>query len=115
MTFTAEDRVPALQNPIVPMLHELGISTHRLGYRHLIIAIPCYARDTDQSLSKEVYPYVASCVGFVDWHSVERSIRTVISDAWDKRIPEVWERYFPGQQKAPTNHQFIAVLAERLQ
>lgn len=114
MITTKEDQIFALRNPTIAMLHELNISIHRLGYKSLSIAVPCYAVDDMQSLTKETYPYVAHCFGCTDWHSVERSIRTVILTAWDHRDPEIWNQYFPNQIKAPSNKQFIAVLAERL-
>jgi len=114
MTTTAEHLLHALRTPTVAMLRELGISTHRLGYRYLTVAIPCYAADDTQSLTKELYPYVAHCFGHTDWHSIERSIRTVILAAWEQRDPVTWARYFPNQSKAPSNKQFIATLAEQL-
>ena len=114
MISTAEDQIHALRDPTIAMLHELGISIQRLGYKYLTVAVPCYSIDDSQSLTKEVYPYVSQCFGCTDWHSVERSIRTVILTAWDHRDPEIWNQYFPNQIKAPSNKQFIAVLAERL-
>lgn len=111
---TADSRISALYYPTIALLHELGIGVHLLGYRYLAVAIPCYACNSEQSLSKEIYPYVAHCFGCVDWHPVERSIRSAIGDAWEHRNPAVWEQYFPNQKKAPTNKQFMAVLAERL-
>ena len=99
----------------VSMLHELGLGVHRLGYTHLTLAVPLYAKDMTQSLSKEIYPHIARCFGYPDWHCVERSVRTAILDAWDRRNPETWERYFPEETKAPTNKKFIATLAERLE
>lgn len=113
MISTAEDQILALRDPTITMLHELGISIHRLGYKYLTIAVPCYLIDDTQSLTKEVYPYVANHFGCTDWHSVERSIRTVILTAWEHGDPGVWEQYFLNQKKPPSNKQFIAVLAER--
>ena len=110
----AEQRLEILQEDTVKMLHSLHISVHRQGYKALLLAIPCYALDCDQSLSKEVYPYVAQRLSYADWHGVERAIRLVILDAWERRNPAIWEDCFPGQRKAPTNKQFIAVLAQRL-
>lgn len=111
---TADSPFSVLYCRTAALLHELGLGTHRLGYRYLTVAIPCYASDSDQNMSKEIYPYVGNCFGCVDWHPVERSIRSAIGDAWEHRNPAVWERYFPNQKKAPTNKQFVAVLAERL-
>lgn len=114
MISTAEDQILALRDSTITMLHELGISIHRLGYKYLTVAVPCYSLDDSQSLTKEVYPYVANHFGCTDWHSVERSIRTVILTAWDHRDPEIWNQHFPNQSKAPSNKQFIATLSERL-
>lgn len=114
MMFTSESRIPALYDPICALLHELGFSAHRLGYKYLTIAIPCYAHDSEQSLSKEIYPYVGACFHFAHWPSVERSIRSAIADAWEHGNPSVWRQYFPNLEKAPSNKHFIAVLAERL-
>ena len=103
------------QDATTAMLHELGISIHRLGYVYLSIAVPCYASDNTQSLSKELYPYVAKQLDkYTKWHAVERSIRAVVLEAWNRRDPVVWEWYFPRYKKVPTNKQFIAVVAERI-
>ena len=90
MTTTAEDWIRVLRDPTRQHLHDLGISTHRIGYKYLTVVIPCYTMDPGQSLTKEVYPYVASYFGCADWHSVERSIRSAIQDAWERREPEIW-------------------------
>lgn len=109
---TAEDKEKARREETIALLHLLGIGIHRLGYQYLrIAAVPFAANDT-QSLSKELYPYVAAQTGCADWRSVERAIRAVILDAWEERNEAVWEQYFPNQKKAPTNKQFLAVLAE---
>lgn len=96
-------------------LHSLGCPVHRFGYDHLIVAIRRYARGDIESLSKELYPYVAEQFGYTDWRAIERSIRAEITDGWDNGDPQVWKLYFPHHQKAPSNKQFIATLAERLQ
>ena len=107
--------VPTSSVTISALLHTLGFPIHRCGYDHLIVAINRYAEGDIQSLSKELYPYVSECFGYTDWHAVEHSIRSIISDTWDIRDPEIWERYFPRFHKAPSNKRFIATLAELLQ
>lgn len=97
------------------MLHELGISVHRHGYQQLRIGIPHFAHDSTQALAKELYPYISDQLGFTGGCAVERSIRGVISDAWKQRDPDVWDRYFPKYQNHPSNKEFIATLAERLE
>lgn len=114
MIISEDRRLGEMQADTIHMLRELQIGVHRLGYRQLFIAIPRYAMDRTQSLSKEVYPYVADYFGCPDWHSVEHAIRVAILDAWEKRDPVVWQGYFPGATKPPTNKQFIAALADRL-
>ena len=81
MINSAEDQITLLQDDTIKMLHNLSISIHRMGYKCLTIAIPCYAINDTQSLSKETYPYVARRLGYMDWRGVERAIRTVILDA----------------------------------
>lgn len=114
MTVTFEEQVCALRGDTCKMLHELQIGIHRLGYKQLALLIPCYCLDDNQSLTKELYPYVAQCFGYCSWQSVEHAVRIAIIDAWKQRNPTVWERYFPGMEKPPTNKQFIATLAEQL-
>lgn len=114
MITTAEEWIRMLRDLTIAHLRNLGISPHRNGYKYLTVVIPCYAMDPGQSLTKEVYPYVASYFGCADWHSVERSIRLVVQDAWERRDLEIWAQYFRNQKKVPSNKQFIAVLAEKL-
>ncbi len=97
------------------MLHELTFPIHRFGYDHMLLAVSRYAKGDIQSLTKELYPYIADFFGYADWHAVEHSIRSAIADAWAARDPIVWEQYFPNLDKAPSNKRFIATLAERLQ
>ena len=103
------------QRQVIHMLHELNIAVHRVGHKQLVIAILRYAQDDTQSLTKEVYPHVARCLGYSDWRAVEHSIRVSIMHGWLDRNPEIWERYFPGLDKTPPNKLFIAMLAQRLQ
>lgn len=97
------------------MLRELSFGAYRDGYVQLCIGIPCYALDTVQGMCKELYPYIADELGHGNWHSVERSIRFAIMDAWERRNNDIWDKYFPNFKKAPTNKVFIATLADRLE
>lgn len=96
------------------MLRELGISVHRSGYRILCEAIPRYADNDRQMMSKELYPALAKSFGLSNAPAVERPIRYAISTAWQDRDAEVWARYFPKCDRAPSNLLFIATLADRL-
>ena len=73
-----------LQDSTIEILHELRINISRQGYKCLTIAVPCYAIDDTQSLSKELYPYIAKYLGHIDWHTVERATRTAILDTWEQ-------------------------------
>ena len=55
------------------MLFELGIPVHRAGYRQLCLAIPRFAQNKSQSLTKELYPYIAQTLGHSDWRAVEHA------------------------------------------
>lgn len=94
------------------ILHELSVPIHQGGYRKLCLAIPCFAADPEQGLIKGVYPFVSQELGCTG--SVEASIRRTIRHAWDHGNRAAWGKYFPDQQKAPSNLVFIATLAEYL-
>lgn len=97
------------------MLRELNIPVHRIVYKQLHVAIPCYHQDDTRSLAKDLYPHIAEQFGHTTSQAVEHSIREAIHCGWGNRDPEIWEHYFPRPAKAPSNKQFIAVLAERLE
>lgn len=97
------------------ILQKLGYPTHRLGYSYLLIATARYAQGDMVSLSKELYPYVAKLFGYRDWPPVENAIRSATEVAWETAPAQVWKTLFPCCQKAPTNKQLIATLAEILQ
>ena len=95
-------------------LRELNIPMHLSGNRCLCVAISVFMQDISQSMCNELYPTVAKELGYVDWRAVEFAIRRAILAAWEHRDPLAWEAYFPGMTKAPTNKQFIAILAQRI-
>ncbi|MBR4017685.1 MAG: hypothetical protein IKK11_07725 [Oscillospiraceae bacterium] len=99
-------------------LHTLNFLTHLDGYRQLCVAIPLFAQNPRQSLSKELYPAIARELGLSDARSVEHSVRKAIAAAWAKKDTVVWANYFPPDDgdyiTRPTNKQFIAQIAERL-
>lgn len=97
------------------MLRELGVPTHQNGFKQLCIAIPYYSRTNTQCLSKEVYPFVAEYFEQASGVPIERAIRASILYAWVRREQNVWEKYFPGALKVPSNKMFISTLAEYLE
>ena len=105
---------PAAPESVLLALGRLNVPVYLVGYHQLCVAITLFAKDITQPLCGELYPAVAKALGYVDWRAIEYSIRRVILAAWERRDPEVWEEYFPGAHKAPSNKQFIATLAMRI-
>lgn len=112
---TPPDTTTANTAAICSMLRSLGFPAHRLGYSFLILAIAEYSQGNIQSLSKDLYPHIASLFGYLDWHPVEHAIRSATEDAWNNSNCEIWRYYFPVCVKAPSNKQLIATLADHLQ
>lgn len=95
----------------------LGVPTKLKGYNCLIEAVLETVRDPKQQVTKELYPKVAKlCDG--NAVQVERSIRSAIGAAWERRDEEVWRMYFKTNQEGglerPTNSEFIYALAVRI-
>ena len=100
------------------LLRVLGIPGKLRGCTYLHHAVPLYARDPLQSITKVLYPDVAKRCGCEPSH-VERSIRSAIEAGWKRRDENIWRLYFPaddtGAVSKPTNGAFIARLAQSLQ
>lgn len=98
-------------------LMSLGIATKVGGYAYLREAIPVFAKDPRQAITKELYPAVGKLCD-ASGEQVERAIRTAIESAWKDRDEQVWRLYFTpradGSIRKPTNSEFIARLAERI-
>ena len=112
MITVQDEEMTILRKRTAAILRELRFGVHRLGYRQLLLMIPRYARDGELSLSKELYPYAAASLGQSAWQAVEHAVRIAIQDAWERGGPAVWERYFPGLGRVPSNKRFIATIAE---
>lgn len=100
------------------LLRVLGIPGKLRGCTYLRCAVPLYARDPLQSITKVLYPEVAKLCNCEPSH-VERSIRSAIETGWKRRDDNIWRLYFPadetGTVSKPTNGAFIARLAQSLQ
>lgn len=114
MDLIAESR-PREDTRVAVHLHTLGFRTNLDGYRQLCEGIPLYAQNPGMLLSKELYPIIAEKFSLPDCRTVEHSIRKAITDAWSRRNPIIWEKYFPGATEAPTNKVFISKLSEMAQ
>ena len=99
-------------SPSLP--HKLGIPVHRAGYKYLCVALAIYSKENPPFFTKELYPAVAKKVGLPDWRAVEHGIRQVIIAGWKHGDKTLWNEFFPGLKKPPSNKHFIATLAEFL-
>ena len=119
----AAEAAPAAPSTVAPedwvanTLLQLGVGAHLDGFTYLKLAIPHFRQDTGQSITKELYSYVANACGKGD-KQVERSIRSAIDGAWKRRSDQVWAAYFtPGPDgivPRPSNGRFIAHMAQLL-
>lgn len=99
------------------ILMSLGISTKLRGYAYLREAILEAVSRPGQSVTKELYPAVGKICGATQLQ-VERSIRSAIHKAWERRDDALWRRYFqtpPSEQlQRPSNAVFISCIADRI-
>lgn len=95
-------------------LRILGFQDGKLGFPQLCVAIPLFAQDPYQSLSKELQPAVAQICGNASGTQVESQARRLIAETWKNRNPAVWAEYFPDLHEKPTFHEFLYLLSEKL-
>ena len=114
----AAKEISDIHGKTVYHLHQLGFPAHLDGYRQLCVAIPLFAENPHQLVTKELYPAVAMTFESVDSRSVEHSIRKAIHYAWTHRDNAVWRKYFvmdaQGHIACPTNKALICRLAEMI-
>lgn len=116
------DKVPpiGLQSgvSIGRILLELDIPPHRWGYTYLEDAIDLYLLYPTQTLTKFIYPQIA-CKYDSTPKAVERAIRKLIRDTYNKGYNQSWEEYFSFSREGviplPTNAYFIARIARQYQ
>lgn len=105
---------------VTEILHQIGVPAHIKGYQYLREAIMITVQDMDviNAVTKVLYPEVAK--RFCTTPSrVERAIRHAIEVAWDRGDLETLQKYFGytvnSAKGKPTNSEFIAMIADRLQ
>lgn len=113
----AEIARPDPRTIVSNILLGLGFSTKLRGYTYLREAILEMANNPGQSITKILYPTVGR-ICEADRIQVERSIRTAINKAWEKRDEAMWRLYFPkasdGTVTRPTNAVLITTIADRI-
>ncbi len=99
------------------LLLHMGFSSKLDGFSYLQAALPIYAEDMSQAITKELYDTVGKMFN-KDQKQVERSIRNAIEIAWKKRDDDLWREYFPTPPGSPvpkpTNGVFISRMATQL-
>ena len=110
----------SLETLITGIIHEIGVPAHIKGYQYLREAILIAVEDMDviNAVTKVLYPEVAKRFGTTA-SQVERAIRHAIEVAWDRGDLDTLQRYFGytvnSAKGKPTNSEFIAMIADRLQ
>ena len=105
---------------VTGIIHEIGVPAHIKGYQYLREAIIIAGNDMDviNAITKVLYPQVAKTFQTTP-SRVERAIRHAIEVAWDRGDLDTLQRFFgytvSNTKGKPTNSEFIALIADRLQ
>ena len=105
---------------VTAIIHEIGVPAHIKGYQYLREAILLAVDDMDviNAVTKVLYPEVARRFSTTP-SRVARAIRHAIEVAWDRGDLETLQQYFGytvnSAKGKPTNSEFIAMIADRLQ
>lgn len=116
----SRDRGQNLEAVVTAIIHEIGVPAHIKGYQYLREAILLAVADREviNAVTKVLYPEVAKRFGTTA-SRVERAIRHAIEVAWDRGDLETLQKYFgytvSNVKGKPTNSEFIAMIADRLQ
>ena len=111
---------PDIETLVTNVIHEIGVPAHIKGYQYLREAIIIAVGDMEviNAITKVLYPQVAKTVATTP-SRVERAIRHAIEVAWDRGDLDTLQRFFgytvSNTKGKPTNREFIALIADRLQ
>ena len=109
-----------IESMVTGIIHEIGVPAHIKGYQYLREAIIIAVNDMDviNAITKVLYPQVAKAFGTTP-SRVERAIRHAIEVAWDRGDLDTLQRFFgytvSNTKGKPTNSEFIALIADKLQ
>ena len=110
----------SIETMVTGIIHEIGVPAHIKGYQYLREAIIIAVNDMDviNAITKVLYPQVAKTFQTTP-SRVERAIRHAIEVAWDRGDLDTLQRFFgytvSNTKGKPTNSEFIALIADRLQ
>ena len=109
-----------IESLVTGVIHEIGVPAHIKGYQYLREAIIIAVEDMDviNAITKVLYPQVAKTFQTTP-SRVERAIRHAIEVAWDRGDLDTLQRFFgytvSNTKGKPTNSEFIALIADKLQ
>ena len=110
----------SIEAMVTSIIHEIGVPAHIKGYQYLREAIIIATQDMDviNAITKVLYPQVAKTFQTTP-SRVERAIRHAIEVAWDRGDLDTLQRFFGytvnSTKGKPTNSEFIALIADKLQ
>ena len=110
----------SIESMVTNVIHEIGVPAHIKGYQYLREAIIIAVSDMDviNAITKVLYPQVAKTFQTTP-SRVERAIRHAIEVAWDRGDLDTLQRFFgytvSNTKGKPTNSEFIALIADKLQ
>lgn len=110
----------SIEAMVTNIIHEIGVPAHIKGYQYLREAIIIAVGDMDviNAITKVLYPQVAKTFSTTP-SRVERAIRHAIEVAWDRGDLDTLQRFFgytvSNTKGKPTNSEFIALIADKLQ
>ena len=110
----------SIEAMVTSIIHEIGVPAHIKGYQYLREAIILAVDDMDviNAITKVLYPQVAKTFQTTP-SRVERAIRHAIEVAWDRGDLDTLQSFFgytvSNTKGKPTNSEFIALIADRLQ
>ena len=110
----------SIETMVTSIIHEIGVPAHIKGYQYLREAIIIAVGDMDviNAITKVLYPQVAKTFQTTP-SRVERAIRHAIEVAWDRGDLDTLQRFFgytvSNTKGKPTNSEFIALIADKLQ
>ena len=114
-----EEKLPALNQQITEMIHDIGVPANVKGYRYLREAIKLAAEDLDRinNMSQCIYKPIAQADGSTP-KRVRTAIMRAIEIAWDRGDLDILQSFFgytvSNTKGKPTNSEFIALLADKL-
>lgn len=114
-----EEKLPALNQQITEMIHNIGVPANIKGYRYLREAIKLAVEDLDRINNMTVCIYKP--IALADSSTPKRvrtAIMRAIEIAWDRGDLDTLQSFFgytvSNTKGKPTNSEFIALLADKL-